>query len=210
MVVVVAALVAVAACGAAMPENAGGPAGTPAEELAKAGDAGQPADGGAEAPDAGPRCPYGALEDAHRGFVRCLEPGESDAGAGRAPEPGDGGAAPSAPPVVEVGTPDFDNGDVPHIDKPLRGARADIAKCVAEHGGLTGSSGMGMIKVQFLVRSRGRAEGVEIVSSKSVSPEAAACVRLALKNRAVGAPSADPVGVTVTFNLKAAPGASAR
>src|SRR5206468_3792149 len=56
-----------------------------------------------------------------------------------------------------------------------------------------------------LVRSRGRAEGVEVVTSKNVTAEAAACVRLALKNRAVGAPSADPVGVTVTFNLKAAP-----
>ena len=36
-----------------------------------------PADAGA---DAAPRCPYGSLEDPHRGFVRCLLPDERDAG----------------------------------------------------------------------------------------------------------------------------------
>jgi hypothetical protein len=35
-----------------------------------------------------------------------------------------------------------------------------------------------------------------------VSSEAAACVRVLIKNKAIGAPSADPVGVTVVISLK--------
>ncbi|MRG96477.1 hypothetical protein GF068_31815 [Polyangium spumosum] len=56
--------------------------------------------------------------------------------------------------------------------------------------------------MSFLVRVRGRAEGVEIESKKGVTEEAASCIRLLLKNKAVGAPSSDPVGVTVTFSLE--------
>ena len=36
-----------------------------------------------------------------------------------------------------------------------------------------------------------------------VSAEASACVRKLLKNRGVGAPTSDPVGVTVVIGLKA-------
>ena len=175
--------------------------------------AGGPDNGGGK----GPQCPYGELSDPHRGFIRCLTPDERDKGnlppspqePPPAPAPPDTAKdatpppPPGPPPLVDVGTPKFENGEVPKVEKSLSGLVNDIAKCVAEHGGLAGATGS--LKVQFLVRARGRAEGVEVLSAKGVGAEAASCVRLLLKNRSVGAPSADPVGVTVTLTLKAPP-----
>ena len=180
-------------------------------------DAGPPSDAG---PGTAPRCPYGELSDPHRGFVRCLAPDERDAGwLPPAPQPSppqaadvaDAGAkdptpppaVPSVvgpPPLVDIGAPKFENGEVPRTEKALTKAASEIARCVAEHGGLTGATGT--IKIQFLVRNRGRAEGVEVLSAKGVSAEASACVRVLLKNKPIGPPTADPVGVTVTISLK--------
>src|SRR6185437_2029833 len=144
---------------------------------------------------AAPRCPYGALEDPHRGFVRCLLPDERDAG-WTPPPAGDATAAPSAsaapappptaappapapappapPPLVEIGEPKFENGDVTKVEKSLGKASAGLARCIADNGGLTADSGS--VKIQFLVRSRGRAEGVEVLAAKGVSADAAGCV----------------------------------
>lgn len=176
-------------------------------------DAGAPDDGGA------PRCPYGELVDPHRGFVRCLLPDERDAGwlppppqADPTPpeppkaEPPKDAPKPAAAPAVEIGAPKFENGTVTKVEKSLNKHAAEIGRCVAEHGGVQGEAGS--LKIQFLVRSRGRAEGVEVLSAKNVGAEAAACVRTLLKNKAIGAPSADPVGVTVVIALKAAKQAS--
>jgi hypothetical protein len=209
-------LASVAACAGAAPAGASArEAWTPdpeAEEAARRGGKAENADAGAAPDDAGPRCPYGSLEDPHRGFVRCLTPDERDAGwlppppQGDPPPPpppdgADGGRAPAPAPLVEVGTPKFENGEVPRAEKNLGKASSEIAKCVADHGGLAGDAGS--LKVQFLVRARARAEGVEVLAAKGVSAEASACVRKLLKNRAVGAPTADPVGVTVVIGLKA-------
>jgi hypothetical protein len=184
----------------------------------KTADAGAPSDAG---PGAAPRCPYGELSDPHRGFVRCLAPDERDAGwLPPAPQPAppqtadaaDAGAKDPTPPVapapanagppplVDIGTPKFENGEVPRTEKALTKAATEIAACVAQHGGLTAPTGT--IKIQFLVRNRGRAEGVEVLGQKGVSPDAAACVRVLLKNKPIGPPTADPVGVTVTISLK--------
>lgn len=216
----------VAACGAAMhDETAAALAPSPsdgAEELRgghrrgnkDAGAAPDPAPDASEAGDAAPRCPNGVLEDPHRGYVRCLAPGEVDAGwLPPLPQPipddagvdgGDSDAAPDPAPAelrphVEWSAPVYENGEVPRIDKALKSAANAIAKCVAAHGGLTGKSGS--LKVQFMVRARGRAEGVEVLSAKGVGSEVAACVRVAVKNKPVGAPTAEPVGVTVSFSL---------
>jgi hypothetical protein len=43
---------------------------------------------------------------------------------------------------------------------------------------------------------------VEVLAAKGVSAEASTCVRHLLKNKAIGAPTADPVGVTVTITFK--------
>jgi hypothetical protein len=211
----------VAACGAALRDGEGYVIGSSpaegAEELRHGRhrrDAGAPdAAADADVADGAPRCPNGALEDPHRGFVRCLEPSEVDAGwlpPGPQPAPDEDASADAAlpdaapagpPPLVEWGAPAFENGEVPRLEKALKSAAPDIGRCVAEHGGLAGATGS--LKVQFLVRARGRAEGVEVLAARGVGAEAAACVRLALKNKAVGAPTADPVGVTVSFALRA-------
>ncbi|WP_437303889.1 hypothetical protein [Sorangium sp. So ce388] len=94
------------------------------------------------------------------------------------------------------------NGDVPNVAKRLEKVSTDLAQCVADHGGLSGVSGS--VKIQFLVRVRGRAEGVEILEARGVTSDAQRCIRQFLKNRAIGTPSADPVGVTVTLSLRAA------
>ncbi|AKT38395.1 uncharacterized protein CMC5_025410 [Chondromyces crocatus] len=91
-------------------------------------------------------------------------------------------------------------GDVPKIDQKLAKLTDKIATCIADHGGLSAKSAT--LKLQFLVRTTGRAESVEIASKKSISDEAAQCVRTLLKGRSVGTPSDDPTGVTLTITLK--------
>ncbi len=181
-----------------------------------------------------PKCPHGSLEDPHRGFVRCLRSDEADAGwlpPAPQPEPqspdggADAGAAadpkppepeakpepkpepkaeekPLPPPVVTVGAPKFEGGEIPRAEKFLNGLIEGFGKCVAEHGGL--KTPKGKLELTFLVRARGRAEGVEIGNTKGISDEASTCLRTLVKNRAVGAPSADPVGVTVSFTFERA------
>jgi hypothetical protein len=118
--------------------------------------------------------------------------------------PEDAGFPPPPPPLptVEIGAPTFENGEVTKVEKSLGKASGDLARCVADHGGLRGDAGT--VKIQFLVRSRGRAEGVEVLAAKGVGAGASACVRRLIKNKAIGAPTADPVGVTVTLTFKAA------
>ena len=206
----VVGLAGIAACAAAAPAS-GGEAAQAAwtpdpDEAANKGKAAAP-DGG-PADDAGPRCPYGELSDPHRGFVRCLLPEERDAGWLPPPPQGDPTPEPpkdtphaGPPPLVEISAAKFESGEVPRADKALGKLAGDIAKCVGDHGGLSGDAGS--LKVQFLVRARGRAEGVEVTGARGVSAEASACVRVLLKDKAIGAPTADPVGVTVTVTLKA-------
>jgi hypothetical protein len=225
-------LSAAGACGAGLPEqdplgpNPGqstahvNPGDDSPEELARK--ASKTTDAGTD----GPNCPHGALEDPHRGFVRCLredekdagwlppapqpEPPAADAGSDAAPPPDAAPEKPSPPPpvpekpqpppVVTVGAPKFEGGEVPKAEKFLNAQLEGIAKCVATNGGLEGKKGT--VKLSFLVRARGRAEGVDIASAKGINDDAASCIRVLLKNKAVGAPSADPVGVTVTFTLE--------
>src|SRR5258706_3655416 len=85
-------LASVAACAGVAPAGASArEAWTPdpeAEEQARRTGKAEGADAGAAQGDAGPRCPYGSLEDPHRGFVRCLTPDERDAGWLPPPPPG--------------------------------------------------------------------------------------------------------------------------
>ena len=61
--------------------------------------------------------------------------------------------------------------------------------------------GAGGSAVVDRVRQR---EGVEIERSRGISSDAAACVKKLLKNKAVGAPTSDPVGVTLSIDVKPA------
>jgi len=132
--------------------------------------------------------------------------GVGPAGTEALPPDVDHGPEPQAalPPEVKFGEPKFTSGDVPDVASSLNKHRGDIAQCVASHGGLTASSGS--LEVQFLVRARGKAEGVGVNRRKAVSEDAGKCIRDLLKNKRVGAPSEDPVGVTVVIDLKEASG----
>jgi pyruvate/2-oxoglutarate dehydrogenase complex dihydrolipoamide acyltransferase (E2) component len=221
-------LASIGACGAAMPEQGA----EQADELAR-----KKAESEPKAPNEPTRCPHGALEDPHRGFVRCLRPEERDAGwlppaPQPEPEAPDGGAdaapppetkpepkpeppkpeppkaeapkpepeKPGPPPLVTVAAPKFEGGEVPRAEKFVNGLLEGIGKCIAENGGLKGSKGK--LELSFLVRVRGRAEGVEIGNTKGIGDEAAACIQKLVKNKPVGAPTSDPVGVSVTFTLE--------
>lgn len=181
----------------------------------------------------GIHCPNGALEDPHRGFVRCLFPEEK--GAPWLPPPPDRSAsteepkpippaqaepvpvppkpAPEAkpepapavaaePPGLEIKPLKFENGEVPAAEKALGKISKDICRCVADKGGMPKASGT--LKIQFLVRAQGKAEGVEVLSSQGIAPEAGTCIQKLLKNRSVGHPTSDPVGVTVVLQFKRA------
>lgn len=205
------------ACGAAISDgkaSAATPsAPSPAAPLAAA-DAGVDADEGA---DGG--CPHGSLEDGHRGFVRCRTADEADGGADDAGDAGDSGdvgdasppsdAAPPPPPPAPVSKPSVvveaakqQGGEVPNLDKVLGKLADDFATCVVSAGGL--SSKTGQIETQFLVRARGKAEGVEVLKVKGVAESVSPCIQGLLKNKRVGIPTADPVGVTFVINLRGA------
>jgi len=132
--------------------------------------------------------------------------GASKDGKGEAgdPEPAEPEPTPPAkPPVVEHTEPEFiGDGEVPKVTTYLAKTLKSVGQCVADHGGL--DQAKGELEIQFLVRARGRAEGVEVLSSKAVSADAGRCVRKLLKNRWVGTPTHDPVGVTFHYRLKRA------
>ena len=107
---------------------------------------------------------------------------------------------PAPPPDVEVGEPEFVGaGTVAGVEAFLDKTRANVARCVADNGGL--SADEGEMKVQFLVSLREKADGVEVLSSKGVSDEANRCVRKYVTHRRVGTPTADPVGVQFRYRF---------
>jgi hypothetical protein len=175
----------------------------------------EPAQGHSEptAP-AGPGTPSAMVADA--GPAPSAEPVASDAGP--LPPPGDrvsagpvdggagdGGRSGASPPVgkppdVRVGEPKFiGEGEVPDVDRFLDKTRERVAACVAEHGGVEGQRGV--LEMQLLVTVRSRAEGVEVLSSEGLRPAAARCVREALSGKWIGAPTADPVGVSFRYEF---------
>ena len=103
------------------------------------------------------------------------------------------------PPEVALSKAKLTGGRVEGLDEALEKTREAVAHCVAVHGGLTGDSGR--LDVQFLVRDRGRAEGVEVMRAQRVTGEAATCVQRLLKNRLIGTPSDDPVGVLYAYKF---------
>ncbi len=68
-----------------------------------------------------------------------------------------------------------------------------------DNGGL--KDGRGEVQVRFLVRQRGRAEGVSVAKRTGVSAEAARCVSEVVDRRYVGVPEAPIVGATVLIKF---------
>ena len=75
-----------------------------------------------------------------------------------------------------------------------------MAECVATEGGLKSQSAR--LKVMFLVRARGRAEGLIVSSARNIPPKVVRCITKLIESQPVGTPSNDPVGVTALIELK--------
>lgn len=164
-----------------------------------------------------PACAWGRVADGKGMVVRCLTEPEAKtllaattqpAATSGAPTPG---ASPSAekppepdPPSAqaveaEVARVTADEGKLPEAARKLSSARDRFVECVEEHGGLSAKSGE--VHVRFLVRARGRAEGVSVSKRRAVSEEAARCIADVVDRRAVGVPEAPMVGATAVVTL---------
>jgi hypothetical protein len=185
---------------------------------------------------AGPGCIYGQVIDGHSGTIRCLSPEEvtppgpydsppspaGDAGADAAHDAADaaydaarreGGIDAQVPIPLRSGSVSvsiegltFESGDVPRAPAALDRIKKDFAKCGGESVTLKNEA---TIELRFLVRAPGRAEGVDVIQSHGMSSDIVRCVASSLAGRPVGAPTSDPVGVslTVRFKQEAAPNA---
>jgi hypothetical protein len=113
----------------------------------------------------------------------------------------DGGAPPPAPSneklEITVGPVTADSGTL-GIGK-LGAAREKYMKCVNDNGGLKEASGE--VQVRFMLRQRGRAEGVSVAKRAGVSAEAARCVSEVVDRRYVGVPAEPMVGATVSIKF---------
>jgi hypothetical protein len=92
-----------------------------------------------------------------------------------------------------------DEGKLPVAEKKLDAPRDRYIDCVKKNGGL--SADKGEVHVRFLVRQRGRAEGVSVAKRSGVSPKAAACIADVVDRRAVGTPDAPMVGATAVIEI---------
>jgi len=81
----------------------------------------------------------------------------------------------------------------------LGAARDRYLKCVNDNGGLKDPSGE--VQVRFMLRQRGRAEGVSVAKRSGVSAEAARCVSEVVDRRYVGVPAEPIVGATVAIKF---------
>ncbi|HWZ90591.1 MAG TPA: hypothetical protein VNW92_17145 [Polyangiaceae bacterium] len=178
-----------------------------------------------------PACPWGRIGNGKGIIVRCLSEGEAQAlRAGTVPAAPAVSAAPSpvasaAPPAsaasaaaasdepndadagppsasdekldVSIGPVTADSGEL-GIGK-LGAPKDRYVKCVNDNGGL--KDGAGEVQVRFLVRQRGRAEGVSVAKRTGVSAEAARCVSEVVDRRYVGVPEAPIVGATVVIKF---------
>jgi hypothetical protein len=149
-------------------------------------------------PEAGPppTAPPPPLESAEPEPTAGAGGAEAPTAEPSAPEPP---PAPAEPPEVKVSEPKFiGDGTVPKVEAFLDKMKEAAAKCVADNGPVT----TGSIRIQFLVRLSGRAEGVDVQSATGVSEAAQHCVRDAFKHKQVGTPTADPTGVQFTYTFE--------
>lgn len=101
--------------------------------------------------------------------------------------------------VREVGAAVADAGELPEAQVQLRKVQDRYAQCVANNGGLEGLQGR--VTVRFLVRERGRAEGVAVKERQGVSMAAAKCVAEVVDRRFVGYPPAPIVGASLSIDF---------
>jgi len=95
--------------------------------------------------------------------------------------------------------PSFESGEVPKAKAAIDKLKSRVEKCVNAEGGIPSDGAS--IKLQFLVRAQGIAEGVDVLDARNIGEKAGRCIRDAFKKKKVGPPSADPVGVIVTIDF---------
>jgi hypothetical protein len=155
-----------------------GPYDTPAEPQ----DAGPDADAGRDGASSGPRRDAG------------LDTGLDATGDAMAPTPLRPGHA-----AIVIDAVAFDGGDVPRAPAALERIKKDFARCIENAPAPKADAS---IELKFLVRGPGRAEGVDVVQSRGVPSDIVRCVTSSLSGRPVGAPTNDPVVVSVTIRFK--------
>jgi hypothetical protein len=101
--------------------------------------------------------------------------------------------------VDKVGPIVVDTGELPLAVKKLSEPKDRYLECVNKNGGLQADTAE--VQVRFLVRERGRAEGVSVAKSKGMSAEAARCIADVVDRRYVGYPAAPIVGATLPIVL---------
>jgi hypothetical protein len=101
--------------------------------------------------------------------------------------------------VDKVGPIVVDTGELPLAVKKLSEPKDRYLECVNKNGGLQADSAE--VQVRFLVRERGRAEGVSVAKSKGMSAAAARCIADVVDRRYVGYPAAPIVGATLPIVL---------
>jgi hypothetical protein len=123
----------------------------------------------------------------------------SDAAAEEEDDAGDEGGT-SGDFKARVVSVSFENGVVGRAHGSLKKLSTKMAECVATEGGLKVQSAR--LKLMFLVRSRGRAEGMIVASARNVPPKVVRCITRAVEAHPIGTPSNEPVGVTALIELK--------
>jgi hypothetical protein len=103
--------------------------------------------------------------------------------------------------IVSVGPAHADTGELPEAQPQLKKPSDRYAQCVENNGGLEASTGQ--VTLRFLVRERGRAEGVAVKERRNVSLAAAKCIADVVDRRYVGYPAAPIVGATLSIDLGA-------
>lgn len=169
-----------------------------------------------------PVCSWGRVADGRGMLVRCLDAAEA-ARLTLAPErpaadatssPGSPALAAAGAPVQfgdaarktarravvkEVGQALADTGSLPEAQRQLRRPVDRYVACVENNGGLTAD--VAKVTVRFLVRERGRAEGVSVKDRRGLSLAAAKCIADVIDRRYVGYPEAPIVGASLTIEL---------
>ncbi len=169
-----------------------------------------------------PACEWGRVADGRGMLVRCLTQAEAKrliSDAPPLPRKTDPAPTPEGPvaenePSTSV-PPDeaapirakatvhpavADSGQLPAAHKKLASARSRFEDCVNRHGGLRNGEAA-EVHVRFLVRERGRAEGVSVGKRSGLSAAAASCVADVVDRRAVGVPDQPLVGATIVISF---------
>jgi hypothetical protein len=178
-----------------------------------------------------PVCPWGRVSDGRGLLVRCLDAAEAQRLSAASPPaahapapaapvvaaPARAEAAPVAPPppvppappaaskasrrvvLSAVNPAQADTGELPEARVQLVRAGDRFVQCVESNGGLTSSPAR--VTVRFLVRERGRAEGVTVKDRSGVSVAAAKCIAEVVDRRFVGYPAAPIVGADLSMDF---------